>query len=65
MDKNRKLNERTNNIDEISILHASRIVYKSLKSSFQVLLIEDDIHHRNLQKLETEMDLSPEFINDI
>lgn len=65
MDKNRKLNERTNNIDEISILHASRIVYKSFKSSFQVLLIEDDIHHRNLQKLETEMDLSPEFINDI
>ena len=65
MDKNRKLNERTNNIDEISILHASRIVYKSFKSSFQVLLIEDDIHHRNLQKLETEMDLSPEFVNDI
>ena len=65
MDKNRKLNERTNNIDEISILHASRIVYKSFKSSFQVLLIENDIHHRNLQKLETEMDLSPEFINDI
>ena len=65
MDKNRKLNERTNNIDEISILHASGIVYKSFKPSFQVLLIEDDIHHRNPQKLETEMDLSPEFINDI
>ena len=65
MDKNRKLNERTNNIHEMSISHASRIVYKVFKSSFQVLLIEDDIHHRNLQELETEMDLSPEFINDI
>ena len=65
MDKNRKLNERTNNIHEISISHASRIVYKDFKSSFQVLLLEDDIHHRNLQKLETEMYLSPEFINYI
>ena len=65
MDKNRKLNERTNNIHEISISHASRKVYKDLKSSFQVLLIDDGIHHRNLQKLETEMDLSPGFINDV
>ena len=66
----RKLNERINRIHE----RALRIVYKDFNSSFQELLIEDNslriIHHRNLQKLVTEIfkvknGLSPEFINDI
>ena len=50
----RKLNERINHIHE----RALRIVYKDFNSSFQELLIEDNslnIHHRNLQKLATEI----------
>ena len=50
----RKLNERINHIHE----RALRIVYKDFNSSFQELLIEDNslnIHHRNLQKLVTEI----------
>ena len=65
----RKLNERINHIHE----RALRIVYKDFNSPFQELLIQDDslnIHHRNLQKLVTEIfkvknDLSPELMNDV
>ena len=65
----RKLNERINHIDE----RALRIVYKDFNLSFQELLIEDNslnIHHRNLQKLVTEIfkvknGLSPELMNDV
>ena len=65
----RKLNERINHIHE----RALRIVYKDFNSSFQELLIEDNslnIHHRNLQKLVTEIfkvksDLSAELMNDV
>ena len=65
----RKLNERINHIHE----RALRIVYKDFKSSFEELLIEDNsfnIHHRNLQKLVTEIfkvknSLSPELMNNI
>ena len=67
--QSRKLNERINHIHE----RAPRIVYKGFKSSFQELLIEDNslnIHHRNLQKLVTEIfkvknALSPELMNDV
>ena len=63
----RKLNERINHIHE----RALRIVYKDFNSSFEELLIEDNslnIHHRNLQKLVTEIfkvknSLSPELMN--
>ena len=50
----RKLNERISHIHE----RALRIVYKDFNSSFQELLIENNvlnIHHRNLQKLVTEI----------
>ena len=50
----RNLNERINHICE----RALRIVYKDFNSSFQELLAEDNslnIHHRNLQKLVTEI----------
>ena len=50
----RKLNERINQIHEKVL----RIVYKDFNSSFQELLIENNvlnIHHRNLQKLVTEI----------
>ena len=65
----RKLNERINHIHE----RALRIVYKDFNSSFQELLIEDNslnIHHRNLQKLVTEIfkvksGLSPGLMNDV
>ena len=65
----RKLNERINHIHE----KALRIVYKDFNSSFQELLIKDNssnIHHRNLQKLVTEIfkvknGLSPELMNDV
>ena len=65
----RKLNERINHIHE----RALRIVYKDFNSPFHKLLIQDDslnIHHRNLQKLVTEIfkvknDLSPELMNDV
>ena len=64
----RKLNGRINHIHE----RALRIIYKDYNSSFQELLIEDkslNIHHRNLQKLVTEIfkvknGLSPELMND-
>ena len=64
----RKLNERINHIHKGLL----RIVYKDFESSFQDLLIEDNslkIHHRNLQKLVTEIfkvknGLSPELMND-
>ena len=63
----RKLNERINHIHE----RALKIVYKDFNSSFEELLIEDNslnIHHRNLQKLVTEIfkvknSLSPELMN--
>ena len=54
MPHSRKLNERINHIHE----RALGIVYKDFKSSFQELLIENNswnIHHRNLQKLVTEI----------
>ena len=65
----RKLSERINHIRE----RALRIVYKNFKSSFQELLFEDNslnIHHRNVQKLVTEIvkvknGLSPELMNDV
>ena len=65
----RMLNEGINDIHE----RAPRIVYKDFNSSFQELLIEDNslnIHHRNLQKLVTEIfkvknGLSPELMNDV
>ena len=65
----RKLNGRINHIHE----RAPRLVYKDFNSSFQELLIEDSslsIHHRNLQKLVTEIfkvknGLSPELMNDV
>ena len=65
----RKLHERINHIRE----RALRIVYKDFNSSFQELLTENsslNIHHRNLQKLVTEIfkvknGLSPELINDV
>ena len=50
----RKLNERINHIHE----RVLRIVYKDFNSSFQELLTKDNslnIHHRNLQKLVTEI----------
>ena len=50
----RKLNGRINHIHE----RALRIVYKDFNSLFQELFIEDNslnIHHRNLQKLVTEI----------
>ena len=63
----RKLSEGINHVHE----GAARIVYKNFKLLFQELLIEDNsfnIHHRNLQKLVTEIfkvknGLSPELIN--
>ena len=65
---------RTSN-NKINKLHerALRLVYKDYNSSFQELLNRDDsfsIHHRNLQKLATEMykvknDLSPSFMKMI
>ena len=65
----RKLNERINHIHEMAL----RIVCKDFYSSFQELLIKDNssnIHHRNLQKLVTEIfkvknGLSPELMNDV
>ena len=65
----RKLNERINHIHE----RALRIVYKDFNSSFQELIIQDNslnIHHKNLQKLVTEIfkvknGLSPELMNDV
>ena len=65
----RKTNERISHIHE----RALRIVYKDFNSSSQELLIEDNslnIHHRNLQKLVSEIfkvknGLSRELVNDV
>ena len=50
----RTLNNRTNRLHE----RALRLVYRDSKSSFEELLEMDEsftIHHRNLQKLATEI----------
>ena len=65
----RKRNERINHIHE----RTPRIAYKDFNPSFQELLLEDNslnFHHRNLQKLATEIfkvknGLSPEIMNDV
>ena len=65
----RKLNERINHIHE----RALRIVYKDFNSAFEELFIEDNslnIHHRNLQKVVTEIfkfknSLSSELMNNV
>ena len=65
----RTLNNRINHLHE----RALRLVYKDATLSFEELLIEDktfSIHHRNLQKLATEMykvinNLSPSFMHII
>ena len=65
----RKLNERINHIHE----RVWRIVYKDFESSRKELLIENNslnIHHRNLEKLMTEIfkvknGISPELTNDV
>ncbi len=65
----RKLNNLINRIHE----RALRIVYKDHNSTFQELLNKDNsvsIHHRNLQKLVTEMykvknNLSPSIMKDV
>ena len=65
----RKLNKKINRVHERSL----RIVYKDYDSSFEVLLDIDNsfsIHHRNLQKLATEMfkvknKLSPHFMHKV
>ena len=65
----RKLNERINHIHERTL----RIVYKYFKSPLQDLLIDDNslnIHHKNLQKLVTEIfkvnnGFSPELMNNV
>ena len=65
----RILNNRINSLHE----RALRLVYKDQDSSFEQLLQRDNsfsIHHRNLQKLATEMykvkhNLSPSFMHSI
>ena len=65
----RKLNSRINRLHE----RALRIVYKDTLLTFEELLELDKsftIHHRNLQKLATEMykvknNISPSFMNEI
>ena len=66
---NRTLNNKINRLHE----RALRLVYNDASLSFQELLDLDDsmtIHHRNLQKLATEMykiknNLSPQPVKDI
>ena len=66
---NRTVNNRINSLHE----RALRIVYKDYNSSFQQLLDKDQtvtIHHRNLQRLVTEMykvknGISPKMMNNI
>ena len=66
---NRTLNNRINNLHE----KALRLVYKNSTLSFENLLTLDQsftIHHRNLQKLATEMfkvkhNLSPIFMKNV
>ena len=65
----RTLNNRTNKLHE----RALRVVYKDDEYTFEQLLDKDNtvtIHHRNLQKLATEMykiqnNLSPKFMKEI
>ena len=65
----RKLNSRINHIHE----RALRLVYKGYTSTFDELLHKDNpfrIHHRNLQKLATEifkgkLGLTPELMKNI
>ena len=65
----RTLNNRINQLHE----RALRLVYKDSKSSFEDLLLKDKsftIHHRNLQKLATEMfkvknKLSPSLMENV
>ena len=65
----RTMNNKINTLHERSL----RLVYNDTKLSFQQLLIEDNsvcIHHRNLQKLATEMfkvknQLSPKFMTKL
>ena len=65
----RTLNNRINKIHE----RALRLVYKDDEYTFEQLLDKDNtvtIHHRNLQKLATEMykiqnNLSPKFMKEI
>ena len=65
----RTLNNKINRLH----LRALRLVYKDNTSSFQELLTMDNsftIHHRNLQKLATEMykvknNMSPSFMNSM
>ena len=67
MHHSRKLNNKINKLHE----RALRLVYKDHISTFEELLLQDEsftIHHRNLQKLATEMykikyNLSPIFMN--
>ena len=66
---NRSLNNKINRLHE----RALRIVYKNENLTFQELLDIDDsvpIHHRNLQRLATEMyktenNLSPLFVQEL
>ena len=66
---NRTLNNRINRLHE----RALRIIYKDTQLTFEELLALDKsftIHHRNLQRLATEMykvknNLCPEFMNEI
>ena len=65
----RKLNNKINKLHE----RALRLIYKDQDSTFEELLSKDKsftVHHRNLQKLATEMykaknKLSPSFMNSI
>ena len=65
----RELNRKINHIHEKGL----RIVYQDYTSSFVDLLVKDgsvSIHHRNIQKVATEMfkvrnNLSPKIISDL
>ena len=65
----RSLNNRINQLHE----RALQLTNKDSKSSFEDLLLKDKsftIHHRNLQKLATEMfkvknNLSPSFMKNV
>lgn len=69
MHHNRTLNNRINHLHE----KALRIIYKDPNLSFEELLVLDNsftIHHRNIQKLATEMykvknDIAPTIMKDI
>ena len=65
----RKLNNRINRLHE----RALRLVYKDPKLTFEILLELDksfNIHHRNLQRLATEVykvkhNICPEFMHEV